>query len=1205
MLRSLPPLLLALCQLPATTHTQHAQHLPYFGSNLIVMELENFTTAADAAGWSARPWLTSANRFAASVADTYLSRRAYLHGPANVTASATATMSFELSADEAGCYDVLLRYESAFNFETPVRLSIAKSGTAAPVFERIYGQRHSLKVFPFGAARLGPTGNGTGASMCGPGRPPTDLMQAECWWPYGSTEQCVWEGVGANVTLEGPGSYTVTVTGETETGVSTPPADGIPAEFAERSLDVLVLSRNHSDIRMRLEHAPLVLPLDGLLTQGGEVFMKVHNHNATQPLNFTVPFVMGHSIYWDTHLRLPLAAATPGATPTSSCTHTGGPQCPVISVAAGAVSDWVDVGGLMDAFNHGQWNFQFGNYSLEIGVLGDANAAAGGLRSQGGPDIETIGTFDSQGSSLKLLFDANTRGSRRIRARTEDVFAVAALLDEQSKTMVTGRLPTEVPFFGTFFQPEPMTGSIPVPGQPPHKQEPAVCPRCGEEYATMFERIHAMFSGPGPAGVQPTDWIDRNASGLPPADDTKPFKFGYIDVRQFIGPYDPVGLAAAVGASNATFDPPYLWPRTDEERASIRVVSLGDEITIASPVPTDTDNASFAVWAKAKGLVPADVGCDKWGGSCLPDAVTVPEVDASAGQRGMYYYASRFLNDMGVSHFKKVVAIIQKFLPNAAIGANYSPTEFKTDTRDGQQRCNAYLGNAFQWLRTFKEGGSTLPWSEDWQWQTPIGSQQMETLVIDVQRAAMTKWPASTPLGGNVRARPLAKPGFGAEGRPPQMMYLLPEFPGEHPINWRRNMYGMIGHGVKYFDLFIFATAQEGQHTCDYTDPDDGTYQGVRRGLNEMGMMDDIVAAGVAQPYAAAALLFAETADIWWGSISMGAAKRSLYIALRHAQLSVDVVSEEDCEAGALNHYSTLYIVEPQVSESAMGAIATWVNAGGSLVLTAAAATLNETNSSNVASTELLAPAGVVRSSATWTGTRFSRENATIYYVKEQLPWAEKLDSVTPTAQGVAGDALSVFGDKAMTDLSNSSSAVTVLATFGDGSPAELRVASTAGNITIFNYHPGLSYFHPATPRRPVDRSPHPDAFCNFVPTDFGAAIRARKALAEPVDSAGGSSAEARPVVSDEPLVEASLVLSAKGALITLVNWSENIKTVDAEPTKTVTVTLGTPLPQFKTASLASCGVRSVSECSPSLHYDAAAGVVSAKLAIADAVILR
>ena len=706
--------LLGILHSPPPSSAQHAQHLPYFESNLIVMEMENFSLAA-ASQWSVRPWLQS--RFAASVADTYLSRRAFLHGPANISASSSATMNFDLSADEAGCYDVLLRYESAFNFETPVHLSIAKAGQPGappppPLFERIYGQRHSLKVFPFGSARIGPFANGTGQSMCGPGRPPTDLMQAECWWPYGSTEQIVWEGVGSNVTLDG-GSYTVTVVGETGTGANTPPSDGIVTEFAERGLDVLVLSRNHSDIRMRLEHPPLVLPLDGLLTQAGEVFVKVHNHNTTEVLNLTVPFVVGHSIYYDTHLRLPLAPATVGGAPFSSCTHTGGPHCPVVSVPPGGVSDWVDVGGLMDTFNHGQWSFQFGNYSLQLGVLSHAS----GVPTQTGiappASIETIGTFNSRGSSLYLLFDANTRASRRIRDRTEDVYAVAALLDEQTKTMVPGRLPTEVPFFGTFFQEVPMTAAIFPPGQPPHKQQPAVCPRCGAEYATMFARIHKMFSGPGPSGLQPTDFIERNASGLPPLADADIFKFGYIDVRQFITPWNPEGLAAAVGASNTTFDPTYTWPRTDQERASIRVVSLGDEITIASPVSTDTDNVSFGAWAKRNGLVPADVGCVQWGATCVPDAVTVPAAEgASSGQRGMYYYATRFINDMGIRHFQQIVQIIQKFLPNAAIGANYSPTEFKTDTRDGQQYCNAYLGNAFQWLRNFKEGASTLPWSE-------------------------------------------------------------------------------------------------------------------------------------------------------------------------------------------------------------------------------------------------------------------------------------------------------------------------------------------------------------------------------------------------------------------------------------------------------------------------------------------------------------
>eukprot|EP01043_Picozoa_sp_COSAG02_P062612 COSAG02_NODE_8683_length_2480_cov_2.912222_1_plen_171_part_00 len=157
--------LLALACMHNPTGAQHAQHLPYFDTNLIVMEMENFSVAADSA-WVSQPWLQ--NRFAASVADTYLSRRAYLHGPANISASSSATMSFDLSEAEAGCYDVLLRYESAFNFETPVHVSITKAlqpGTPSPppLFERIYGQRNSLKVFPFGSARLGPFGNGTGS----------------------------------------------------------------------------------------------------------------------------------------------------------------------------------------------------------------------------------------------------------------------------------------------------------------------------------------------------------------------------------------------------------------------------------------------------------------------------------------------------------------------------------------------------------------------------------------------------------------------------------------------------------------------------------------------------------------------------------------------------------------------------------------------------------------------------------------------------------------------------------------------------------------------------------------------------------------------------------------------------------------------------------------------------------------------------------
>ena len=136
---------------------------------------------------------------------------------------------------------------------------------------------------------------------------------------------------------------------------------------------------------------------------------------------------------------------------------------------------------------------------------------------------------------------------------------------------------------------------------------------------------------------------------------------------------------------------------------------------------------------------------------------------------------------MGIRHFAKIVKIIQRWLPNALIGANYAPTKFFVSEADGQSYCNSYLGETYQWIRTFKEGGSTLPWAEDWQWQTPLGTQQMEALPLTVQRASMTHWPLKKIERGQgvAVAGTVPKPSWGKDGRPPQMMYLLPEFPGE------------------------------------------------------------------------------------------------------------------------------------------------------------------------------------------------------------------------------------------------------------------------------------------------------------------------------------------------------------------------------------------------------------------------------------------
>ena len=95
-------------------------------------------------------WGHAPTRYAATIANTFMSRRSCLHAPANVSSTSSASMAFAVS--KAGAYNVLLRYESAYLFETPFQIQI-RSGVT-PVFTKTYGLRHSLKVQGFGKARL-------------------------------------------------------------------------------------------------------------------------------------------------------------------------------------------------------------------------------------------------------------------------------------------------------------------------------------------------------------------------------------------------------------------------------------------------------------------------------------------------------------------------------------------------------------------------------------------------------------------------------------------------------------------------------------------------------------------------------------------------------------------------------------------------------------------------------------------------------------------------------------------------------------------------------------------------------------------------------------------------------------------------------------------------------------------------------------------
>ena len=141
--------------------------------------------------------------------------------------------------------------------------------------------------------------------------------------------------------------------------------------------------------------------------------------------------------------------------------------------------------------------------------------------------------------------------------------------------------------------------------------------------------------------------------------------------------------------------------------------------------------------------------------------------------------------------------------------------------------------------------------------------------------------------------------------------------------------------------------------------------------------MQDIIWNGVAQAAGAkVAIMYSDSADRWLSPAitSQGAAKRSLYIMLKHMSLPTDVVTEDDCVEGHLNHYAALFVVDAQISEAAVGAIGSWANAGGRAFITAGGGMLNEYNMTN----EAMAALVPVKQEGIWTGTENSRRNGAL-----------------------------------------------------------------------------------------------------------------------------------------------------------------------------------------------------------------------------------
>lgn len=928
----------------------------------IFCEAEEFTV--EKPGWQAGSW--GENYYAATFANTFLSRKAYLGAPEQCDETAA---TIHVNVQEAGRYLILVRYEAAYRFETQFRVKVEQAGRVR--MDRLYGARDNLKIWAFKKG-----------------------LQKELAWPWGATENVVWEGHDAYADLK-PGPATVTLL-----------AGPQPAPQARRNVDLVMLTRDEAQVRERIEKENY-LPLDGMLTQAGDVWARLVNHGDGSAMTLTIPNGTEHSPYW-VHVRR---------------------WKPVILTAdPGRTVDWTEVGSVLDTLNDGQWNLRAApaekdqplHYKVEFGV------------STANGHIEKIAEFNSREPALRLTYQADMRYSRRIGTQEEVLHDLLAYLKQ---VPMHGRTPTKTLIYGYTF-------------------DPGLSPRYDSAVREFRDLFNLRLTSREPIAHTYVDWRGRGPEQLE------------ATCREL----------------------------TEAERRNIAVVSLGDEIALPAP-DAEAATEGFVAFLKAN-----RVAADEVDPSCRGEWSKIrysPDPQLKKTKPGLFYWSVRYRHHYGIQTIKRKTDVLRRWLPNAGIGANFSPQH----GAPGQ----FYQGEVFQWVTCFRDDGLTLPWSEDYAWGVPLGTQQMNGASLDLFRA-------------------------GLRGKPDRkiLYYVMPHAPGNTPASWRRMFHNALGHGMKIVDLFEFRPVLAA-YTENYVS-DRQTYATVLETFRELGQYEDIVQAGERRP-AEVGLWFSETADIWEDyEGSFGAAKRALYIAILHSQLPLDFLIDQDAMDGTLGRYKVLYLADRHVSRAASEKIVAWVRGGGSLFATAGAGMFDETNRPNQAIRELL---GVEITALVAPG------DAEVQFIKQDLPFARAIDTVT-----WSGRWLPVTG--AITKMKTEPD-VTIEGRFTDGSPAVAVRKVGKGETVYCGFLPGLTYFHPAIPRRPVDRGATDDSMSHFIPSEFdpGAARLIGSAASRII----------RPVACSQPLVEASWIESKEGAVVVLTNWS-------GTELKALELTFSGPLPR-------------------------------------------
>lgn len=502
--------------------------------------------------------------------------------------------------------------------------------------------------------------------------------------------------------------------------------------------------------------------------------------------------------------------------------------------------------------------------------------------------------------------------------------------------------------------------------------------------------------------------------------------------------------------------------------ANLRIVSYGDEIHLP---PMPVTDAEFAAWLKARGVT--------------VDGEFKIAKDKSSP---LYYYSQLCMKEKGGAHYAAGTAYLRE--RGVYTGANYSP------------HAN-YLVSELDYIRPFRLKAMSMPWGEDYVWGIPEFSTQATGYLVSGFRA-----------GAKYDDLPIH-------------MYVMPHSPGTTPSRFRLSFYTAVAHGAKHVDYFC-ASPMAIAATENYIATDDlGIWKAVHDAGHDAGTFEDYVVDGKVRP-AKVGLLLSSVDELMTGVNNFALAlhnneRKALYYALRHAQVPVDFLSEDDLIDGRAKDCRVIYVGQQWLHSKALAALQTFAEAGGTVVATAGGGFRDEFNKPNPKAAAFYGvKAQDLTTDPNLVPKYLLKENQP-FFAKQDLPVYEPMDTVSWVGQKIP-----VIAWKQK--LTPSDGRVT--GTYRDGSPAVIEKPHGKGGVVLFGFLPGQAYLKSGLPLRPVDRSAVDAGYDHFLPTAMDAKLRTA------LTDAFLGAEFVKPVVCSEPLVESTCIDSPGKLAVPLMNYT-------------------------------------------------------------------